>query len=353
MSISARALLGTDEDILPINSTLPIYSDDDLVTSDGTLAFLSNKFLWLRSGVVDTDTASYPLATTHSGLYEVAAAEVSGTKSVSSEDTNPRSIFFKPDGTRMFMLGDGKTVYQYDLSTAWDVTTAALFVGTKSVSSETNSPTSIFFKPDGTRMFMLGNNPNNTAYQYDLSTAWDVSTATLAAGTKPIVAVDALSDDMYFDFDGNTMFILNRFFDGSSSFGRVDQYDLSTNWDVSTGVLGDSKLIPEELVGTPDGIAFNSNGIKMFVIGGSPDGRSTVVYQYSLSTSWDISTAELIGGAESFDGLDILFNTNGSRVFAVDFVSSEVNQYDLLDYVGLPVQYNDTATDLVIYIRIA
>jgi sugar lactone lactonase YvrE len=34
--------------------------------------------------------------------------------SVSSEESNPQGLFFKPDGTKMYVIGDyGDTIYQY------------------------------------------------------------------------------------------------------------------------------------------------------------------------------------------------------------------------------------------------
>ena len=52
---------------------------------------------------------------------------------VGFQDTNPQDIFFKDDGTVMYVVGDtavaplvagGEYVYQYTLSTAWDIATA-------------------------------------------------------------------------------------------------------------------------------------------------------------------------------------------------------------------------------------
>ena len=80
-------------------------------------------------------------------------------------------------GTRMFVVGnDSDNVIQYDLSTAWDVSTAT-YNDSFSVSSQETLPTGVAFNDMGTRMFVVGNDSDNVI-QYDLSTAWDVSTAT-------------------------------------------------------------------------------------------------------------------------------------------------------------------------------
>ena len=67
-------------------------------------------------------TVSVPLNLTN-GSYDSKFANLSSSAH-GSED----GIFFKPDGTRMYVIdtaGGGNNVWQYDLSTAWDISTAS------------------------------------------------------------------------------------------------------------------------------------------------------------------------------------------------------------------------------------
>ncbi|GAI59670.1 unnamed protein product, partial [marine sediment metagenome] len=76
-------------------------------------------------------------------------------------------VFFKPDGTKMYITGEvTDTVYQYSLSTPWDVSTAS-YDKYKDVSSQDTSPMGVCFKPDGIKMYIMGNK-NDTVYQYSL-----------------------------------------------------------------------------------------------------------------------------------------------------------------------------------------
>jgi len=62
------------------------------------------------------------------GGYDLANAEppAYGRFSVAAQETNPSGMFFKPDGTKMYVIGfTGDDVNEYDLSTAWDITTAS------------------------------------------------------------------------------------------------------------------------------------------------------------------------------------------------------------------------------------
>jgi 6-phosphogluconolactonase (cycloisomerase 2 family) len=97
--------------------------------------------------------------------------------SVSSQDTSPANITFKPDGTKMYVIGSASDlVHQYTLSTAWDLDTASYDSVSFDVSSEDASPMGVAFKPDGTKMYVVGN-VSDSVHQYTLSTAWDLDTA--------------------------------------------------------------------------------------------------------------------------------------------------------------------------------
>jgi sugar lactone lactonase YvrE len=85
---------------------------------------------------------------------------------VSSQETNPSSIFFSTDGTKMFVLGlTTTTVYQYTLSTGFDISTASYSSNSFSVSSQDANTTGLTFNSDGTKMYVAGNT-NDSVYEY-------------------------------------------------------------------------------------------------------------------------------------------------------------------------------------------
>ena len=82
-------------------------------------------------------------------------------------DSTPTGLFFKPDGLKMYVTGDSTDrVYEYDLSTAWDVTTAS-YLQDLYVYNHGRNPEAIFFKPNGLRMYVLGTT-YDTVYEYKL-----------------------------------------------------------------------------------------------------------------------------------------------------------------------------------------
>jgi DNA-binding beta-propeller fold protein YncE len=106
--------------------------------------------------------------------------------SVVSQDTYPRDILFKPDGTKMYLVGyNSQSVYQYTLSTPWDLSTATYDSVFFSTTEQETSPFALAIKSDGTKMYLVGQD-NTTVYQYTLSTPWNVSTAIHDSGTLKI-----------------------------------------------------------------------------------------------------------------------------------------------------------------------
>ena len=90
------------------------------------------------------------------------------SKYVRDEDINPYGFTFSSDGSKMYIVGeDTRTVYQYTLSTAWDVSSATYTNKYKFVSAQDGSPYSVAFSPDGTKMYVMGAS-HDTVYQYSL-----------------------------------------------------------------------------------------------------------------------------------------------------------------------------------------
>ena len=70
---------------------------------------------------------------------------------------------------------------------------------------------------------------------------------------------------------------------------QVDEYTLTTAWDVSTASFVDSFSVATQET-EPTGIAFSKSGDKMFVVGDAGND----VNEYTLTTAWDVSTASFV-----------------------------------------------------------
>jgi len=257
--------------------------------------------------------------------YDVSKASYTGKSfDVSGQETNPCGIVFSNDGTKMFIVGSiTDTVYQYTLSTAWDISTASYDNKSLDVSGQETNPTGIAFNDDGTKMFIVGYD-TDSVYQYTLSAAWDVSTASYDSVSFDVSGQETSPQGIAFSSDGTKMFIVG--YDTDS----VYQYTLSTAWDISSASYASKSFSVTEQSAVPQGIAFSSDGTRMFVIESGDD----TVYQYTLSTAWDISTANYTGKSFSASeqetyATEITFNNDGTKMFVIGSSSDTVYQYTL------------------------
>ena len=139
--------------------------------------------------------------------WDISKAFYSGvTFSVSGQTSAPQSVFFKPDGTKMYVIGGPQDVInEYTLSTAWLVSTAS-YVQNFSVATEESSPRDAFFKPDGTKMYIVGDG-GDEVNEYDLATAWNISTASHVQSFS-VAAQETIPNALFFKPDGTKMFVL-------------------------------------------------------------------------------------------------------------------------------------------------
>jgi DNA-binding beta-propeller fold protein YncE len=202
------------------------------------------------------------------------ASYASLSVSISGQTTYPCGVEFSPDGTKMYIVNwDNKVIYQYTLSTAWNVSTASYASLSKSVNGQCNSPCGAAFSSDGTKMYILDYN-NRVVYQYTLSTPWNVSTASYASLSKSISGQTTGPFGVEFSPDGTKMYIL------SYSYGNnnVYQYTLSTAWNVSTASYASLSVSVTAQNPNPTGITFSPDGTKMYIL----DASSLCVYQYTM-----------------------------------------------------------------------
>jgi len=256
--------------------------------------------------------------------WDVSTAEYADkSKSVSSQETGPRAVTFSSDGSKMYIVGnDNDTVYQYTLSTPWDIDTATYATKSKNIGSQETYPLGITFSSDGSKMYIVGKD-NDTVYQYTLSTPWDVSTATYAK-FKDVSSEDTYPYGVVFNPDGSKMYIMGYI--NSSVF----QYTLSTPWDVSTADYAEKSKNIGSQEGYPSDLAFNPDGNKMYIVGPYED----TVWQYTLSTPWDVSTAEyankskLVSAQDAYP-YDVDFNPDGTKMYIMGNGTDTVYQYSL------------------------
>jgi len=286
---------------------------DIFFKSDGTKMYIV--------GATGIDVNEYTLST----AWNVSTRSYVQNFSTAGQDTNPTGLFFKSDGTRMFVVTTNLyAVWQYDLSTGWDLSTASFSYPTTdrfSVASEDTSPNGLFFSPDGDHMYVTGD-AGNDVNQYDLSTAWAVETASYVR-TFSVSAQELSPRDVFFSPDGIYMYV------SGTSGDDINQYTLSTAWDISTAVYTRVRAVSGQ-DNNPFGLYFKPDGTSMYVVGQQYDS----VYQYNLSTAWNISTASYVNqvGVSSQETAPsgLFFKPDGTRMYITGTtVPNYAYQYNL------------------------
>lgn len=228
------------------------------------------------------------------------------TNKRASISAGPLGVDFKTDGTKAFVLL-GTSVLQYSLSTAWDISTSSYDSVSVSIGG---SRVDIAFKSDGVKMYVLGASGLGglAVSQYSL-TAWDLSTA-----ADDLVSLDVSGQitnprGLAFKTDGTRAYI------GGFTPAKIFQYSLSSAWDLSTAAY-DSVSSPVLQGGGTGGLAFKTDGTKVFHFGS----ETGFVYQYTLSTAWDLSTA-------SYDNVSFYVGTQSLGVAGLKIKSDGASLY--------------------------
>ena len=258
--------------------------------------------------------------------YSLASASYDNVSfSVASQDSDPYGLGFNNDGTKMYVSGNtNDTIYQYTLSTAFDLSTASYDSVSFSYNSQELIATSVIFNNDGTKMYIVGQ-VNDNVYQYSLSTAFDLSTASYDSVSFSLASEDTSPYGIVFNSDGTKLYMVGIATDS------IYQYSLSTAYDISTASYDSvSFSVASEDINPTGGIVFNSDGTKMYMVGVSSD----AVHQYSLSTAYDLATASYDSVSFSVAGQDTspqqaIFSADGTKMFILGNSTDTIYQYSI------------------------
>lgn len=258
----------------------------------------------ITSAPIDKDNLNEWRVSSSSQMISVGSWGELGITKVAFGEGHPRDLFFKPDGTRLFVVGNGlDDIGSVDLPTAWDLSsipstatvTSVNIAGSSSIggSGHEGSLYGLYVASDPNdtntygKKFFISGEQRDEVQEYTCTTAWDLST--MSAVPTDFLNVSSVTGSLYgveFKPDGSVMYV-------SSTGTGVFHFDLSTNWDLSTAVHNSSKSVALSLVDTANNaetairnLTFSADGTKVYIVG---DGRECL-WQLNLSTPWDIST---------------------------------------------------------------
>ena len=294
-------------------------------------------------------------------------------------EVNPSSggtisgVAFNNDGTKMFTSyfqkdGDDYYIREYNLSTPYDISTRVYAgdserclidaSGTDADVYTSGGMHDLEFSSDGMKFFfVIGNNGTNffsgdNVYGYDLDAPYNLENCEKAshrtsfdagalqqapsqAGNFPNGAHNKhhTIQGVEISDDGKKLFLI--FFDNHSENvgARLYEYDLSTPYDVSTLSLVSSAGIelPDTISGAhnPSGIKFSSDGKRIFIISHV---TSAAISQISLDNAFDTSSYTFDGGLNLESGISPANNQPRGISFSASglklYIGNDKNEND-------------------------
>ena len=164
--------------------------------ADGTKMFIN--------GVTGDAYYQYSL----SSAYDISTGSYDSVSfSFSSQDGNMEDVVFNADGTKFYGVGlNTSKIFQYSCSSAFNLATASYDSVSLTISSQDNSPRDLFFKPDGSKMWLLGRQ-NNSIYQYSLSSNFNLATASYDSISFSVSSEETSSGGLAFSANGEKFYV--------------------------------------------------------------------------------------------------------------------------------------------------
>ena len=271
-----------------------------------------------------------------SAAFDASTATFVDAFSVSSEETNPTGMAFSSDGAKMFVTGasDGDGVNEYALSSVYPITVTGL--PPTFVSSELDSATGVLTITFSEEIDATPATSVVPAKIHIRESGSYTGGTTLAAGE-----LDTTADGATISFTLTAQHLtlmpplpslpsLLRLIRGNQSTrhglatpeltiepGAVRDTSgnpIAGTFDASTAVFVDAFSVSSQEA-TPTGMAFSSDGAKMFVIGFDGDD----VNEYTLSTAFDASTATFVDAfsvsSQDSSPTGMAFSNDGAKMF--------------------------------------
>jgi hypothetical protein len=173
-----------------------------------------------------------------------------------------------------------------------------------SIAAQTSLPRGgCSFNASGTKVYLSGIpafGGNGTVYQYSLSTPYDVTTMTYDGVDYSLGANGQVGVVWN---DTGTSFI--TCFYTVTANGFVTQHDCSTPYDISTASYSGNSLTVNFRA---NGAAWGNKGTKLYVVDKDPGAQyvaNSGIIEYTCSTPYDLSTATLVAKAFPFVEADL------------------------------------------------
>jgi hypothetical protein len=234
-----------------------------------------------------------------------SATYASKSLSVASQETTGLYGFvFSDSGSKLYVIGALNDVFQYTLSTPYDLSTASYASISFDVgSSGANYPMiDIEMSPDGTKMYLMTNQTYDRIYQFTLSTPYDVSTASYASKSLDVSSEDTQTAGFTLSSDGTKLLTVGY----NTTPDSMYRYDLTTAYDLATASFSNQSLAVDSQNTVPVGVGVKTDGTRVYMLGNSGGAGGIRIFQYRTAPA---STSVIAGVALSATSVDLDYST--------------------------------------------
>lgn len=276
----------TDRFVGKVDKTFSISGQE---TSATGLAFSPDGTRMYVGGTSGDDVNQYSLAT----AWDVSTATFVAA-SINIGDSAQADIYVSENGTNLYVLGDtGNNVRWFTFGTAWDISTITfsaeyVFSTGTGLGAPYGSPTAIRLSSDGYKMF--------------------------------VTFQDSAADND--TINGVT----------TSHVRRIYQFALSTAFNVTTATYTKTSSVLLPVLDVMSSMAFYASGTKVALASSVNDN----IYFYTLGTAWDVGTMTYVGVMPVFDdsGIDGLYVNDSEVVFASSNSTDRITQFTFTSNVS-------------------
>lgn len=238
-----------------------------------------------------------------------SAGPIQATFDVSIQDFMMIGISFRSNGLRMYLSGNSSdTIFQYDLSIPFDITTA-VYNGNSFTPGGTFVQTLTFSK-NGDFFYFYGVGDN--IYQFTLSTPWEITSA-----TNEFIFTPNDSQSITFKAEGDRVYI------GHFNGQEILEYTVSTPFDLSSTVV---LIGTQDVIINPYDLQLKPNGSDIIIL----DNFTHLINKLHFDIAYNILTASYFSNSFSLPTSSpkaISWKPDGSKFFIADSVANEIGEY--------------------------
>jgi len=226
-----------------------------------------------------------------------------------SEGANGHGFYIRRDDMKRVWLWNRTEVWQFDLSTPGDMTTATKS-GYKSLKNVVSRGHDIDFRPDG-MAFFVEDRRKQAVHQFSMTESWNIETLEWEYSLDISDRHDGVRG-IEFNPDGKIMFLLD------TGLQEIQQYTLSEPWQISTAQF--DKALPID-ISNPRGLTWNSNGTSAYVMNAS----SRVITQYNIATT--PVTVQLITPVNQEKDISLTAELEWQSYDNADYYEVQISEY--------------------------